>query len=111
MTKVTFSSTATEAGKPANGPITTRAGGKTVGGAKGSFTFAGASVTLTAVADLHKGTAVPTGAAPSNADLFYTDLGAGACVKTAIFGGVACAVATVARATPRASVRIVGFRK
>jgi len=77
----------------------------------GSFTFKGATVTLTATADLHKGTSVPTGAAPSNADLFYTDLGAAACTKTPIFGGVPCVAATVARATPKASVRIVGFTK
>jgi hypothetical protein len=111
MTKVTFASAATEAGKPAGGPITTSAGGKKVGGARGSFTFAGASVTLTATADLHRGTAVPTGAAPSSADLWYTDLGAGACIKTAIFGGPACVAATVGRATPRSSVRIAGFRR
>lgn len=110
-TRVSFSSSATEAGQPAVGPITTTAGGKRVGGAKGSFTFKGAAVTLTATADLHKGTAVPTGAAPSNADLFYTDLGAGSCTKTPIFGGVPCVAATVARATPKASVRITGYRK
>ena len=61
-TKVTFSSAASESGKPAAGTITTVAGGKKVGGAKGSFTFKGKSVTLTATADLHKGAAVPTGA-------------------------------------------------
>ena len=110
-TKVSFSSSATEAGQAAVGPITTTAGGKRVGGAKGSFTFKGAAVTLTATADLHKGTAVPTGAVPSNADLFYTDLGASSCSKTPIFGGVPCVAATVARATPKASVRVTGFRK
>ena len=110
-TKVTFASSTTEAGKAATGTVTTTAGGKKVGGAKGSFTFKGASVTLTATADLHKGASVPTGAAPSNADLFFTDLGAGACTKTPIFGGVPCVAATVARATPKASVRIAGFTK
>ena len=44
-TKVTFSSAATESGKPAAGTITTVAAGKRVGGAKGSFLFKGRSVT------------------------------------------------------------------
>lgn len=110
-TRVAYSSTVTEAGKPATGTVVATAGGKKVGGAKGTFTFTGAATTLTAVADLHKGTAIPTGAAASNADLFYTDLGASACTKTAIFGGAPCVASTVARATPKASVRITGFRK
>jgi hypothetical protein len=110
-TKVTYSTTVTEAGQAATGPVVATAGGKKVGGARGSFTFKGAAVTLTATADLHRGASVPTGAAPSNADLFYTDLGASACTKTPIFGGVPCVAATVARATPKASVRITGFRR
>jgi hypothetical protein len=110
-TRVTYSTAVTEAGNAATGTVTATAGGKKVGGAKGAFTFKGASVTLTATADLHKGTAVPTGAAQSNADLFYTDLGASSCTKTPIFSGVPCLAATVARATPKASVRITGFRK
>lgn len=110
-TKVSFSSSATESGKPATGTITTTAAGKKVGGAKGSFTFKGKSVTLTATADLHKGAAVPTGAAPTDTDLFYTDLGAAACTKSAIFGGLPCVAATVARSTPKASTRVVGYTK
>ena len=110
-TKVTFSSAATESGQPAAGTITTVAGGKKVGGAKGSFTFKGKSVTLTATADLHKGAAVPTGAAPTNTDLFYADLGAAACTKSPIFGGLPCVAATVARSSPHASVRIAGYTK
>jgi hypothetical protein len=110
-THVTFAATASEAGNPAPGPITTTAGGKKVGGARGSFTFTGAAIVVTATANLHKRTAVPTGTAAANADLFYTDLGGSACTKTAIFGGVSCVSATVARATPKASVRVIGFRK
>ncbi len=64
---------------------------------------------LVARADLHKGASVPTGAARSNADLYYANLAAAACTKTPIFGGVPCVAATVGRATPRASVRVVGF--
>jgi hypothetical protein len=110
-TRVTFASSATEAGAAAAGPITTSAGGKKVGGARGSFTFTGAAIVVTAAAELHKSTSIPTGSAVSNADLFYADLGAGACTKTPIFGGAPCVDATVGRATPRASVRVVGFRK
>ncbi len=110
-TRVSFSSTATESGKPATGAIVTTAGGKKVGGAKGAFTFKGKSVTLAATADLHKGSAVPTGAAAADTDLFYDDLGAAACTKSVIFGGLPCVAATVARATPKASVRVVGYTK
>jgi hypothetical protein len=110
-TNVTFSSSATEAGKAATARITTTAGGKRVGGARGSFTFRGAAVVLTATAELHRGSSVPTGAARSNADLFYANLGAAACTKTPIFGGVPCVAASVARETPRASVRVTGFRR
>ena len=110
-TRVTFSSSATEAGVAAAGPITTTAGGKRVGGARGSFTFSGAAIVVAATAELHKGTSIPTGSAVSNADLFYADLGPGACTRTPIFGGVPCVDATVGRATPKASLRVAGFRK
>lgn len=110
-TRVQFSSAVTEGTTPAAATVVTKAGTKKVGGAKGSFIFFGKSVTLTSTADLHKGTAIPTGAAPSNADLFYAELGQSACTKTAIFGGVACVDATVGRATPSASVRIKGYTR
>jgi hypothetical protein len=108
-TRVTYATTVTEAGAAARGPVTATAAGKKVGGARGSFTFTGASVALVARAELHKGASVPTGAARSNADLYYANLAAAACTKTPVFGGVPCVAATVGRATPRASVRVVGF--
>jgi hypothetical protein len=110
-TLVRFTSAVTEGTAPATAAVVTKAGTRKVGGAKGSFIFAGKSVTLTSTAELHKGTAVPTGAAASNGDLYYADLGATACTKTAIFGGAPCVAATVARATPRASVRIAGYTR
>jgi hypothetical protein len=110
-TLVRFSSAVTEGTTPAAATVVTRAGTKKVGGAKGSFIFIGSSVTLTSTADLHKSTPVPTGAAPSNDDLYYADLGASACTKTALFGGVPCADATAGRSTPRASVRIKGYTR
>jgi hypothetical protein len=110
-TLVKFSSAVTEGTTPAAAAVVTKAGTKKVGGAKGSFIFSGKSVTLTSTADLHKGTAVPTGAAPANTDLFYADLGGSACTKTAIFGGVGCVAATVGRSTPKASARIKGYTR
>lgn len=109
-TRVAYSTSITEAGTAARGPVTTTAAGKKIGGARGSFTFTGASVALVARAELHKGASVPAGPARSNADLYYSDLGAAACTKTPIFGGVPCVAATVGRTTPTASVRVVGFR-
>ena len=110
-TLVRFSSAVTEGTTPAAATVVTKAGSKKVGGAKGSFIFIGKSVTLTASADLHKGAAVPTGAAAANGDLYYADLGAAACTKTAIFGGAPCVAATVGRSTPRASARVTGYTR
>lgn len=108
-TRITFSSTMTENGAPAAGAITTVAQGKNVGGAKGSFVFTGGSVTLTATGLLHHGASIPTGQAAAAADLYYDDLGATACTKTAAFGGLPCVDATVGGSTPHSSVRIAGY--
>ena len=97
-TLVKFSATVSENGSAAaNAAITTTAAGKRVGAGAGSFYLASgksATVTATAVVDSDTGN-VPTGQ-PANAaaDLFYHDLGASACVPTAIFGGLPCADAT-----------------
>ena len=74
--------------------------------------FAGksAAVKSTAVIDSDTGN-VPTGQ-PANAaaDLFYHDLGATACVKSAIFGGLPCATATLGGATISATSVVKGYK-
>lgn len=113
-TTVRFSSTVTENGAaPASAVITTTAGGKQVGGASGSFTLASgksATVKATAVVDSDSGS-VPTGqAANAAADLFFHDLGAAGCVKTAIFGGLPCLDATVGGETISATSTVKGYK-
>jgi hypothetical protein len=98
---------------PANAVITTTAAGKKVGGASGSFYLASgksAAVKATAVVDSDTG-AIPTGQ-PANAaaDLFYHDLGATACVKSAMFGGLPCADATLGGVTISATAAVKGYR-
>jgi hypothetical protein len=93
--------------------VTTTAAGKKVGSASGSFFLASgksAVVKATAVVDSDTGN-VPTGQ-PANAaaDLFYHDLGATACVPSAIFGGLPCADATLGGATLTASSTVRGFK-
>jgi hypothetical protein len=93
--------------------ITTTAAGKKVGGASGSFYLASgksAAVKATAVVDSDTG-AIPTGQ-PANAaaDLFYHDLGATACVKSAMFGGLPCADATLGGVTISATAAVKGYR-
>jgi hypothetical protein len=110
-TRVTFSSTVTEAGKRANGPVTTTADGKVVGKAAGSFVFTGPSVTLTATGSLHQRWVVPSGAGRSSTDLYYADDRTSGCTKTPIFGGIPCVGSTVGRITPRVSVRITALGK
>jgi hypothetical protein len=113
-TLVKFSATVSENGAaPASAVITTTAGGKKVGGASGSFYLASgksATVKATAVVDSDTGN-VPTGQ-PVNpaADLFYHDLGATACVKSAIFGGLPCATATLGGATISATAVVKGYK-
>src|SRR6478609_414063 len=53
---------------------------------------------------LHKDASVPTGQTASANDLYYSALGTAACTKTAAFGGLPCADATVAASTVKASV-------
>ncbi len=113
-TRVTFSSRALDNGTvPSSAVITTTANGKKVGGALGSFTLASgksAIVTATAVIDSDSGS-VPTGQ-PANAaaDLFFHDLGATQCTKTAIFGGLPCIDATVGGVRVIATAKVKGYR-
>jgi hypothetical protein len=113
-TLVRFSSSVTENGSaPGSAVITTTAAGKAVGGASGSFKLASgksATVKATAVVDSDTGN-VPTGQ-PANAaaDLFYHDLGATACVKSAIFGGLPCADATLGGVTISATAVVKGYK-
>jgi hypothetical protein len=112
-TLVRFSSSVTENGAaPASATITTTAGGKRVGGASGSFVLARgktAIVTATAVVDSDSGS-ISTGQPAKPTDLFFHDLGATGCVKTAVFGGLPCADATVGGETIKATARVVGYR-
>jgi hypothetical protein len=113
-TQVKFSSTVTENGAaPSSVQIVTTAAGKKVGGASGSFVLArGKSATVVATATVDSDTgAVPTGQ-PTNAaaDLFYHDLGAAACVKTAIFQGLPCSDATVGGEIVKATAVVKGYR-
>ena len=113
-TLVRFATKVTENGAaPGSAVITTTAAGKKVGGATGSFYLASgksAAVKSTSVIDSDTGN-VPTGQ-PANAaaDLFYHDLGATACVKSAIFGGLPCADATLGGVTIATTVVVKGYR-
>jgi hypothetical protein len=113
-TLVTLNTSVTQNGAaPGSAVITTTAAGKKVGGASGSFVLASgksAKVTATAVVDSDSGN-VPTGQ-PANAaaDLFYHDLGATACVKSAIFQGLPCVDATVGGVPVTTSTVVKGFR-
>jgi hypothetical protein len=103
-TQVRFSSKVTENGIAASAATTTTAAGKRVGGSAGSFILTARSATLRATAVLHHDASVPTGQTAAPTDLFYADLGAAACTKTAAFGGLPCADATVGTLAPSASV-------
>ncbi|HET7450746.1 MAG TPA: hypothetical protein VFJ78_09125 [Gaiellaceae bacterium] len=112
-TTVKFSVSATENGAaPASVKITTTAAGKKFG-ASGSFVLAAgksATVVATAVLDSDSGS-VPTGQ-PANAaaDLFFHDLGAAACVKTAIFQGLPCLDAATGGVTLKATTTVKGYK-
>ena len=113
-TLVKFNSTVSENGAAAaSAVVTTTAAGKKVGGASGSFYLASgksATVKATAVVDSDSGN-VPTGQpANATADLFYHDLGATACVKSAIFGGLPCATATLGGVTISAATVVKGYK-
>jgi hypothetical protein len=112
-TLVRFSSHVTENGAPASSAaITTRAGGKKVGGASGSFVLArgkSATVTATAVVD-SDAESIPTGQPPAPGDLFYHDLGASGCVASAIFQGLPCRDATVGGESVRSVTHVTSYR-
>jgi hypothetical protein len=112
-TQVKFSATVDANGAaPASVSITTTAAGKKVGGASGSFILAaGKSATVTSTALVNQGASVPTGQSAAPADLFYTDLGGGACTPSAIGGGLPCVGATVGGETLKASTAVVGYRR
>lgn len=113
-TLVRFTARVTENGSsPGSVAITTTAAGRKVGGDSGAFYLPSgksAIVTSTAVVDSNSGN-VPTGQ-PANAaaDLFYHDLGASACVKSAIFGGLPCTGATLGGVRITASRSVKGYR-
>jgi hypothetical protein len=114
-TRVKFSTKVTEnAQAAASAVITTTAAGKRVGGASGSFVFAGGktiTIIATAVVDSDSGS-ISTGQAASANDLRYHDLGAGGCKATAgINPGLPCADATVGGVTVRAVARIKGYSR
>jgi hypothetical protein len=109
-TSVHVTSTATENGLPAAATITTTAGGKRVGAAAASFTLAaGKSAKIVVTARIDSTTSVSTGTPVSAADLFYSDLGAGACTPTAIFQGLPCTDATVGGETLVKTTSVVGY--
>lgn len=112
-TQVKFAATVDANGAaPASASISTTAAGKRVGGASGSFILAaGKSATVTATALLNHAASVPTGQTATAADLFYSDLGAAACTKTTIFGGLPCVDATVGGETIKASTVVVGYKR
>ena len=114
-TRVKFSTTVTENGQAAaSAVVTTTAAGKRVGGASGSFVFAGGrtvTVVATAVVDSDSGS-ISTGQAASPNDLRYHDLGAAGCKATAgLNPGVPCADATVGGETVRATATVKGYRR
>jgi len=98
VTAVGFASAVTEnATHAATATITTRAGKKRVGAAKGSFLMVGLKSTrLTVTAVYDSDSFVPAGAVRTPADLAFHDLGAPACRATALFQGVPCLDATTA---------------
>ena len=112
-TLVRVSSRAAANGGPASSAaFSTRSGSKRVGGASASFILASgksATVTATAAIDSDSG-AVPTGQTAGPGDLFFHDLGASACIKTALFQGLPCIDATVGGETLARVTRVKGYR-
>ncbi|HEV8463341.1 MAG TPA: hypothetical protein VGQ38_21820, partial [Gaiellaceae bacterium] len=93
----------------------TLASGKKTGGASGSFVLAaGKSATITSTATINSDTgSIPTGQ-PANAagDLWYHDLGSGACTPTtALTGGLPCINATVGGDILKATAKVTGYKK
>jgi hypothetical protein len=110
-TLVKFSATVDANGvAPARASITTTAAGRRVGGANGSFILAARkSATVTSTALVNHEASVPTGQTAAAADLFYADLGAAACTKVTILGGLPCVDATVGGQTIRAAQVVFGY--
>jgi hypothetical protein len=110
-TVVHVTSTVTENGVPASATVTTTAAGKRVGGASATFTLAAKkSAKIVVTARVNSASSVPTGTPTSPADLFYNDLGAGACTPTAIFQGLPCTDATTGGETLVRTTAVVGYR-
>lgn len=112
-TQVKFSSTVTENGAaPTNANISTTVNGKRIGGASGAFILAaGKSATIVATAVADSDSSVPTGQAATPNDLFYHDLGGGACVKTPLGQGVPCISATLGGETIKVTTKVKGYTK
>jgi phage tail sheath gpL-like len=109
-TRVRATATVTENGAaPASSKITITIGGKKVSTAV-LASGKSAKVTVTAVVNSDSGfvPSVPSGSVAS--DLFFHDLGAAGCVKTAIFQGLPCNDATVGSETLTASVTVKGYK-
>jgi hypothetical protein len=109
-TRVRATATVTENGAaPASSKITITIGGKKVSTAV-IASGKSAKVTVTAVVDSDSGfvPSLPSGSVAS--DLFFHDLGAAGCVKTAIFQGLPCNDATVGGETLTASVTVKGYK-
>jgi hypothetical protein len=88
--------------------------GKKAGAASGSFVLAaGKSAVVSSTATVNSDTgSIPTGQ-PANAagDLWYHDLGSGACTPTtALTGGLPCINATVGGDILKATAKVVGFK-
>lgn len=112
-TSVRVTSSVTENSLPATSAvITTTAGGKRVGGATASFRLIGArTARIVVTARVDSTSSVSTGTPVSAADLFYADLGAGACTPTAIFQGLPCTDATVGGETLVKTTSVTGYRR
>jgi hypothetical protein len=110
----TANSAAPSSSKVATVIAGTLVSGKKAGGASGSFVLAsGKSATIGSTATINSDTgSIPTGQ-PANAaaDLWYHDLGSGACTPTtALTGGLPCINATVGGDILKATAKVVGYK-
>jgi hypothetical protein len=103
-TRVAAIARVTENAKPISGiRVTMTVNGKRLGAASTDATNGAVTGTFL----LRKGTVTVA----ASAVIPTRDLGATGCVKTAIFGGIACADATVGGATVRATTKVAAFKK
>lgn len=113
-TLVKFSSTVRAGtGAAPSAVIVTTAGGKRVGGAKGSFLLASgasAAVRATAVVDSDSGSIGTGQTARPLVDLYFHDLGASGCTPSADFGGLLCSDATIGGTRISATTTVTGYR-